>query len=343
MSIPNPKALKEAKVYIPNILRAALNDCSDSHQDAKTAQARFNGMMGDKISIGQFIYDHLLDEWVKAANEAIEETGYPFNGWVFEPCEPLNDPKLFQEPRKVSKVAKQATHSVRIYGSSDDLVEIEGDIQEEFDSYDQPTYLLFNDGTQIKVEYDDEGMWSTSTIRVGMAQLGHQDAPERDPALSSIHDGKIAPEYSDLVTLTWDQPLNLLKYGHRKLKTPSPARQKSDELAQKVIDFLYGRSGFDDWYHNIDSDSQNEILTGIARIIDGRSIDGKTFVITGTLSAPRAEIKERIEEAGGYVGSSISGKTDYLVVGADAGSKLDKARELGVKILSEDELEEMLG
>jgi DNA ligase (NAD+) len=67
------------------------------------------------------------------------------------------------------------------------------------------------------------------------------------------------------------------------------------------------------------------------------SLAGKTFVITGTLSTKRNLIKDKIEAAGGKVLSAISGKTDYLLAGADAGSKLTKAEQLGVTILNEDE------
>jgi DNA ligase (NAD+) len=66
------------------------------------------------------------------------------------------------------------------------------------------------------------------------------------------------------------------------------------------------------------------------------ALSGKTFVITGTLpSLSREELKEMLEAAGGKVSGSVSKKTHYLVAGSDAGSKLDKARELDVPILDE--------
>jgi len=66
---------------------------------------------------------------------------------------------------------------------------------------------------------------------------------------------------------------------------------------------------------------------------------GKTFVITGTLDGmSRQDATEWIQSRGGKVGSSVSKKTDFLLAGAEAGSKLDKAQELGVKVISIDEL-----
>lgn len=74
-----------------------------------------------------------------------------------------------------------------------------------------------------------------------------------------------------------------------------------------------------------------------------KKLDGKTLVVTGTLERfTRTEIKELIQQHGGRASSSVSKKTDFLVAGEAAGSKLEKAQELKVKVLSEDELFEML-
>ena len=70
---------------------------------------------------------------------------------------------------------------------------------------------------------------------------------------------------------------------------------------------------------------------------------GKTFVITGTLATlSREEAKEQLERLGAKVAGSVSVKTSYVVVGADPGSKFDKAKELGVAILDEDQLKKLL-
>jgi len=76
----------------------------------------------------------------------------------------------------------------------------------------------------------------------------------------------------------------------------------------------------------------------------GTKLAGKTFVLTGTLAHfTRDEAKKMIEDAGGKVTGSVSKKTDYLVAGTDAGSKLDKAKELGVKVVDENEMEKLAG
>ena len=71
---------------------------------------------------------------------------------------------------------------------------------------------------------------------------------------------------------------------------------------------------------------------------------GKEFVITGKLaSSTRSEAEAKVKALGGTAGSSVTKKTTYLVVGEDPGSKLDKARSLGVTVLTEEEFLKMIG
>jgi len=85
---------------------------------------------------------------------------------------------------------------------------------------------------------------------------------------------------------------------------------------------------------NLAEAAQNSVLAEIA---------GKTFVLTGTLpTLGRDEARDLIEKAGGNVSSSVSKKTDYVVAGEEAGSKLAKAQELGVRVIGEDELLQLL-
>jgi DNA ligase (NAD+) len=101
-----------------------------------------------------------------------------------------------------------------------------------------------------------------------------------------------------------------------------------DEEEQRVLDQLL-EQGFTFQHPSTES--------------NGDTLQGKTFVITGTLSVKRGDLKEEIESLGGKVSSSVSAKTDYLIAGEEAGSKLKKAKDLGVKILDEAGYRALLG
>jgi len=76
----------------------------------------------------------------------------------------------------------------------------------------------------------------------------------------------------------------------------------------------------------------------------GSSLEGLTIVVTGTLpTLGRSEVKDLIEKNGGKCTGSVSKKTNYLVAGEAAGSKLTKARELGIPVISEADLLSMIG
>jgi DNA ligase (NAD+) len=75
----------------------------------------------------------------------------------------------------------------------------------------------------------------------------------------------------------------------------------------------------------------------------GGLLEGKAFVLTGTLNEARTRVQERIEAAGGKVTSTVSGHTDYVVAGENPGAKLRKAETLGVAVIDESELRRILG
>ena len=102
-------------------------------------------------------------------------------------------------------------------------------------------------------------------------------------------------------------------------------------------------SGIQDRVEMIQDFSQILSITEVAKTeVPSGPLLGYTFCITGTLTRPRKEIALQTKAAGGKVVSSVSGKLDYLIAGENAGSKLEKATRLGVKILNESEWESML-
>ncbi len=113
-------------------------------------------------------------------------------------------------------------------------------------------------------------------------------------------------------------------------------------IAKSVHDFLHSDFGS----HTIADLKQLGIdMTAPkkAKVAAGGALAGKTIVVTGTLEKyKRDEIEELITQHGGRAASSVSKKTDYLVAGKEAGSKLAKAEQLGVKVLSEAEFEELI-
>jgi DNA ligase (NAD+) len=128
-------------------------------------------------------------------------------------------------------------------------------------------------------------------------------------------------------------------------KATAEQLQEAEEVGPKVADAI----------RNYFAESRNRELlerlreaglqfkSAIKRSAPSGKLAGLTFVLTGTLpTLTRDEAKEKIEQAGGKVTGSVSKKTSYVVAGEEAGSKLDKAKEMGIPVVGESELISML-
>ncbi len=109
-----------------------------------------------------------------------------------------------------------------------------------------------------------------------------------------------------------------------------------EEMAKSLVEFIH-----------VNKTETYELMAVIEPIASKLEIiesvfTGKTVVLTGSMSKPRDEIKGMLEKLGAKVSGSVSKKTDFVIFGEEAGSKLDKALELGVKTLSESELNGMI-
>jgi DNA ligase (NAD+) len=114
-------------------------------------------------------------------------------------------------------------------------------------------------------------------------------------------------------------------------------------VAESVYKFFHSNAGIETIKelenHGVNLTEPREGKTESSR----STIEGKTFVITGVMVRfSRAQMEELISQQGGKTSSAVSRRTDYVVAGDNPGSKLDKARELGIKILSEEEFESMV-
>jgi len=113
------------------------------------------------------------------------------------------------------------------------------------------------------------------------------------------------------------------------------------EVSESILSF-FSDPNHRDWVKAMRAAGLNLVEAAAAGSVEG--VAGKTFVLTGTLpTLGRDEARDLIEKAGGKVSGSVSKKTDYVVAGEEAGSKLTKAQELGVAVIDEAGLRALLG
>ena len=127
-------------------------------------------------------------------------------------------------------------------------------------------------------------------------------------------------------------------------------REAKLEDFEKILDIgpVVSKSIFE-WFHEkdnlkfLDKLEKKVKITGYKLPVTSYKLIGKTFVLTGSMeSMSRDKARAKIRELGGDISESVSSKTDYVIVGSDPGSKADRARKLGVKIISEQEFLKIL-
>ncbi len=121
-------------------------------------------------------------------------------------------------------------------------------------------------------------------------------------------------------------------------------KQMGEKLAESISTFFKEKANLDalNTLKNLGMQISNPDYEGAQMSKEKRPLEGLTIVITGTLPEPRPEVEDLIESMGGHAAGSVSKKTDYVVAGEDPGSKLDKAKALGVKTITYEELMKMV-
>ncbi len=131
---------------------------------------------------------------------------------------------------------------------------------------------------------------------------------------------------------------SLEKLKAADLEVLSKVSDIGEVVGQSIVEYFGNKKNLD----FVDRLVKNGVKIQEQKVVS-RKLAGQSFVLTGTLeSLTRDQAKEKIRLLGGDISSSVSKLTDYVVAGAAAGSKLDKAEKLGVKVLSEEEFLRML-
>jgi DNA ligase (NAD+) len=190
---------------------------------------------------------------------------------------------------------------------------------------------------------------SVDNMMAGLAQAKQRELWRAIHALGIPNVGMqtakdLARHFKSMDALEAAQPSDLLitKVGKKGgVSYESVISGVGVEVSESILSF-FSDPNHRDWVKAMRAAGLNLVEAAAAGSVAG--VAGKTFVLTGTLpTLGRDEARDMIEKAGGKVSGSVSKKTDYVVAGEDAGSKLTKAKELGVAILDEAALRALLG
>jgi DNA ligase (NAD+) len=183
---------------------------------------------------------------------------------------------------------------------------------------------------------------------MGISQIGESAARELSrlhEKLSELPESQIVADLADLPDFEELSKSKRKKENHPQLQQYQIDDNLGPVAAQHLRTFFQSKAGKTVLVKlrelGIDPKSDNFSPAPTA-VTEGLLFTGKTFVITGTLSAPRQEFKKLIEDNGGKVSGSISSKTDFLLSGEGGGSKQTKAESLGVPVIDEVALNKML-
>ena len=183
---------------------------------------------------------------------------------------------------------------------------------------------------------------------MGISQIGESAARELSrlhEKLGDLPESEIVADLSDLPDFSELSKSKRKKENHPRLKQYQIDDNLGPVAAQHLLTFFGSKAGKTVLAKlrelGIDPKSDN-FAPNPATTTKELRFTGKTFVITGTLSAPRQEFKELIEGNGGKVSGSISSKTNFLLSGEGGGSKRTKAESLGIPVIDEIEINKML-
>lgn len=296
--------------------------------------------VGDTISIRKA--GDVIPEVVEVKLDRRKEDSVPFK--MIENCPMCNSVLVRKDANHYCKNEHCPSRKIEslIHFSSRDAMYIEGFGESIVEDFYNLGYLKNIDDFYTLDKYKDELMLLEGFGEKSISKLLESASNSKKNSLERLLFGLgiryVGKKTAKILSKYYKTMDNLIKADFDELKSINDI---GDVIAKSIVDYFSDEKNIN-LINRLKDLNLNMRYLGEEVNTSNENINGKTFVITGTLSRPRDEIKEEIEGLGGNVTGSVTKKTDYVIAGEKAGSKLTKANELGISILTEEEYNNML-
>ena len=296
--------------------------------------------VGDTISIRKA--GDVIPEVVEVKLDRRKEDSVPFK--MIENCPMCNSVLVRKDANHYCKNEHCPSRKIEslIHFSSRDAMYIEGFGESIVEDFYNLGYLKNIDDFYTLDKYKDELMLLEGFGEKSISKLLESASNSKKNSLERLLFGLgiryVGKNTAKILSKYYKTMDNLIKADFDELKSINDI---GDVIAKSIVDYFSDEKNIN-LINRLKDLNLNMRYLGEEVNTSNENINGKTFVITGTLSRPRDEIKEEIESLGGNVTGSVTKKTDYVIAGEKAGSKLTKATELGIRVLTEEEYNNML-
>lgn len=296
--------------------------------------------VGDTISIRKA--GDVIPEVVEVKLDRRKEDSVPFK--MIENCPMCNSVLVRKDANHYCKNEHCPSRKIEslIHFSSRDAMYIEGFGESIVEDFYNLGYLKNIDDFYTLDKYKDELMLLEGFGEKSISKLLESASNSKKNSLERLLFGLgiryVGKKTAKILSKYYKTMDNLIKADFDELKSINDI---GDVIAKSIVDYFNDEKNIN-LINRLKDLNLNMRYLGEEVNTSNENINGKTFVITGTLSRPRDEIKEEIEGLGGNVTGSVTKKTDYVIAGEKAGSKLTKANELGIRVLTEEEYNNML-
>lgn len=296
--------------------------------------------VGDTISIRKA--GDVIPEVVEVKLYRRKEDSVPFK--MIENCPMCNSVLVRKDANHYCKNEHCPSRKIEslIHFSSRDAMYIEGFGESIVEDFYNLGYLKNIDDFYTLDKYKDELMLLEGFGEKSISKLLESASNSKKNSLERLLFGLgiryVGKKTAKILSKYYKTMDNLIKADFDELKSINDI---GDVIAKSIVDYFSDEKNIN-LINRLKDLNLNMRYLGEEVNTSNENINGKTFVITGTLSRPRDEIKEEIEGLGGNVTGSVTKKTDYVIAGEKAGSKLTKATELGIRVLTEEEYNNML-